>query len=125
MTTTLVVAPGFASSAAPSFSRLALAIKMVPKIFIARGKTVNDRWTRCASGIYRRAHYGRDGRILRGGNCNPVGKAGLRSPERTKGRGWGIHSQGARAVRGVKRTWLPALEAHFVWWTGARLARPG
>src|SRR6266496_1062730 len=103
MTTTLVVATGFASSAALPFSRLALAIKIVPMIFIARVKTGNDKWERCANGIYRRAHHGRDGRILRGGNCNPAGKAGWRSPKRTKGRGRMPHSQGARAARGLKR----------------------
>jgi len=93
-----VVATGFASSAALPFSRLAPAIKIVPNIFITRVKTGNDKRTQCANGIYRRAHYGRDGRILRGGNCNPAGKAGWRPPKRTKGRRRAAHLKGARAV---------------------------
>src|SRR5206468_11684899 len=98
MTAACVGAPGVDSSAVQPFNRLALAIKMVPKSFIGQVKTGNDKRTRCANGNYRRAHHGRDGGNLRGGNCNPAGKAGWKSPKRAMGSKRANRELGARAV---------------------------
>src|SRR6266496_242757 len=112
MTTGLVAATSFTSSAAQLFTRLVLAIKMVPKSFMARANTGNDVRVRCANGNYRRAHHRRDGGNLRGGNCNPVGKAGWKSPRKTQTDGRAIRPPRARAAQAAKRPRLPARETH-------------
>src|SRR5436190_8089791 len=122
MTTALVVASGFAFSAAQPFKRQAVATKIVPKSFMARVKTSNDKRTRCANGNYRRAQHRRDLRNLRGGNCNLAGKAESRSLKLTKGRGRAVRSLRARAAPAAKRGKLPARGTHFVKWKGVKRA---
>src|SRR6266704_1414508 len=124
MTTTFVAGTDFASSAAQPFSRVAVAIKIVPKSFMAGVNRCNDKRARCTNGNYRRAHHGRDGRNLRGGNCNPAGKAEWTSPRKTTARHGAVRPPRTRAAVAAKRPRLPARGTHFVKSKGEKRERP-
>src|SRR5437762_8956441 len=124
MTTGFVAVTSFTSAAAQQFTKLVLAIKIVTKSFMARANTGNDVRARCANGNYRRAHHRRDGGNLRGGNCNPVGKAGWKSPRKTRTDGRAVCPLREMEAQAAKRPRLPARETHYVKCKEGKRERP-
>src|SRR6266550_2385020 len=96
-------------------SRPALALKIIPKGFITRVNTSDDKRTLCARGGCRRAHYGRERENLREGNSNPAGKAEWVSGKRTRRRPRATRLSNATATPGRGQQTLPAPAIRFDW----------